>query len=215
MKRTILGFTAIALALGSATAPALAQTYSYRETREYQSNLPPDRRYYQDRNGAYYRPPVDRYVEGGYYPPPPPRYSEERVFVEFAPRYVEQRTYVDPRYAPPPAYAGYGYDARSDRRSPCQTAKRDNATAGTVLGALAGGVLGSHVSARGAKSGGTAIGALAGALIGSSLGRGSALESQDCAPVQAGAPYPPVAAWGDRPAPAPYSYERERYSYGH
>ena len=53
----------------------------------------------------------------------------------------------------------------------CERAKHDNKVAGTVIGAIAGGLLGNAVSHGGGRAGGTAIGAVGGAVVGNQLAR--------------------------------------------
>lgn len=53
----------------------------------------------------------------------------------------------------------------------CQQ-RSENRTAGTVLGAIGGALLGNAVSSHGGKTGGTIIGGVAGAAVGSNLSKG-------------------------------------------
>jgi hypothetical protein len=53
----------------------------------------------------------------------------------------------------------------------CQDEKRDNANKGTVIGAIAGAVVGSQVAGHGNKGAGALVGAGAGALIGRQIGK--------------------------------------------
>jgi hypothetical protein len=55
----------------------------------------------------------------------------------------------------------------------CQQENANHEVAGTVIGAIAGGLLGNAVSHGGGKAGGTAIGAVGGAVIGNRLAAGS------------------------------------------
>ena len=55
----------------------------------------------------------------------------------------------------------------------CQQEKANHEVAGTVIGAIAGGLLGNAVSHGGGKAGGTAIGAVGGAVIGNRLAAGA------------------------------------------
>ena len=55
----------------------------------------------------------------------------------------------------------------------CQERQHDKRVAGTVVGAVAGGLLGNAVAQHGGKSGGTIIGAVAGAAVGNQLSRGA------------------------------------------
>ena len=97
------------------------------------------------------------------------------------------------RGAPPPAYyepTGYdrdGYDRsrydrarnsnerREDDRSRARQDRRgrhcDRGTGGTILGAIAGGLLGNAVAGRGDRGVGTIVGAGAGALAGRAIDR--------------------------------------------
>ena len=53
----------------------------------------------------------------------------------------------------------------------CQQHQADNRAAGTVIGAIAGGLLGNAVSHGGGRTGGTVIGAVGGAVVGNQLAR--------------------------------------------
>ncbi len=57
--------------------------------------------------------------------------------------------------------------------SRCREARHDDRVAGTVVGAIAGGLLGNAVSHGGGRSGGTVIGAVGGAIIGNQLAASS------------------------------------------
>jgi outer membrane lipoprotein SlyB len=61
----------------------------------------------------------------------------------------------------------------ADAATRCRTSNNDNAAAGTIVGALAGGLLGNAVSRGGGRTGGTVIGAVGGAIIGNKLASGS------------------------------------------
>jgi hypothetical protein len=56
----------------------------------------------------------------------------------------------------------------------CEQQKHDQRTAGTVIGGVAGAVLGNAVSRGGGKTGGTILGAVAGAAVGNQLARSNA-----------------------------------------
>ncbi|MEC3948907.1 glycine zipper 2TM domain-containing protein [Sphingobium sp. HWE2-09] len=84
---------------------------------------------------------------------------------------------------------GYGYDRPGDRRGPPRYArrpirdndqiyrdrdgryycKRDDGTTGTIVGAIAGGVLGNVIAPGGSKTLGTIIGGAGGALAGRAI----------------------------------------------
>jgi len=53
----------------------------------------------------------------------------------------------------------------------CEQHQADNRAAGTVIGAIAGGLLGNAVSHGGGRTGGTVIGAVGGAVVGNQLAR--------------------------------------------
>jgi hypothetical protein len=191
MNRTIVAITAAALSLGAVASPVLAQSYTYSEHYEYRDNGGASGRYY---NG-------DPRYGAGYYAPPP-RYAAPR-YQGYRSGYDGYRSGYDGNRS---GYAdGYGYDNRTS----CQQAKHENGTAGLVLGAIAGGVLGNNVTHRGNHGAGTAIGALAGAALGNSIGRNSAKDSGACNEYGYGYDR------GQQGYAQPYSYERERYSYGH
>jgi uncharacterized protein YcfJ len=63
------------------------------------------------------------------------------------------------------AYRDYGRD------DICQEQKHDNANKGTVIGAIAGAVIGSQVAGHGNKTAGALVGAGAGALVGRQIGK--------------------------------------------
>jgi hypothetical protein len=66
---------------------------------------------------------------------------------------------------------GYYYDD-------CRAREHSNGAAGTIIGGIAGALLGSSVAPHhGNRAGGAAIGGVAGALIGNSIGRSSAKEN--------------------------------------
>src|SRR5436190_11771587 len=55
----------------------------------------------------------------------------------------------------------------------CRKERRDRRVAGGVLGAIAGGVIGSNVAGHGNRTTGTVVGATAGAVVGNNIGRAS------------------------------------------
>lgn len=74
-------------------------------------------------------------------------------------------------YGPPPAYAG-SYARPASAYAPQITCRNDHsaATAGAVIGALAGAALGSNIAAGGHRTGGAILGGVVGAGIGGSVG---------------------------------------------
>ena len=98
------------------------------------------------------------------------------------PAYYYGRT--DGWRAPPPSYddagyydrAGYGRDDRGrnrDRRNDrnYQNRRCDKGTGGTILGAIAGGLIGNAAAGRGDRGVGTVVGAGVGALAGRAVDR--------------------------------------------
>jgi len=61
----------------------------------------------------------------------------------------------------------------------CREIRHDQQVTGTVVGAIAGGLLGSAASRGGGRTGGTVIGAVGGAVIGNQLAAGSGRPCQD------------------------------------
>ncbi|WP_174293179.1 glycine zipper 2TM domain-containing protein [Sphingomonas bacterium] len=80
--------------------------------------------------------------------------------------YRDDRRGYDQRGYDPRRYDGRGYDARGDRRC-------SNGSTGTILGALAGGLLGHGIAGRGDRAVGTVLGAGAGALAGHAVEKSS------------------------------------------
>lgn len=61
----------------------------------------------------------------------------------------------------------------ADARSYCEQRAHDRKVGGTIIGAVAGGLLGNALSHGGGRTGGTLIGAGAGAVVGNNLARTS------------------------------------------
>ena len=76
---------------------------------------------------------------------------------------------------PPPGYYDGDYDRAPYRGGPQQHRRRfhhcDNGTGGTILGAIAGGLLGNTLAGRGDRALGSVVGAGAGALAGRAIDR--------------------------------------------
>jgi hypothetical protein len=70
----------------------------------------------------------------------------------------------DRYYHDHPAYPGY---------RACEHKKANNEVAGTLLGGIAGAVVGSNLAHGGGRTGGAVIGGVAGAAIGNTVGRSS------------------------------------------
>ena len=142
------GFRIVASALVAATmlVPAAAQAqggYGYAPgyERDYDRGGYGDPRGYEDRGG------YDRAGRYGYDapPPPPPVYA----------RGYGRRGFRDVEYGP---RGGRGY-------------RCDKGTGGTIIGAIAGGLLGNGIAGRGDRGAGTIIGAGVGALAGRAIDR--------------------------------------------
>jgi surface antigen len=113
-----------------------------------------------------YSPPATNY------PPPPPAYDNNYppapAYAAPPPAYGNYPApgYPAPQYsAPPPAYGAPppGYAAYR-----CEERHEGNTAGGAILGAIAGGLLGSAAS--NGHGAGTAVGAIAGGLLGASIG---------------------------------------------
>ena len=68
---------------------------------------------------------------------------------------------------------GYRYEHRTAQRQNvnCAEARRESGNSGTVLGAVAGGVIGNQLAGSGSRTTGTLLGAGGGALIGHQIGK--------------------------------------------
>lgn len=189
MNATPLTLTlAAVMAAGSVVTPAAAQYVDPRAEREYeqrvddynaqqdayarrQSDYDQRRMDYADNRADYERQKADyeraradydrRYGYGAY---------ERRYGV-----FVYRDTYADNRYYGRGDYRGYDRDYyRSYRNSPCERS-RDNRTAGgALIGAIAGGALGSNLDDDGNRAEGTVLGAIVGGVIGANIGRSTA-----------------------------------------
>jgi hypothetical protein len=67
--------------------------------------------------------------------------------------------------------AAIAIPAAASAATRCEQHQANNRAAGTVIGAIAGGLLGNAVSHGGGKTGGTVIGAVGGAVVGNQLAR--------------------------------------------
>jgi hypothetical protein len=83
----------------------------------------------------------------------------------------------------------------------CVQSNRDNATAGTIVGALGGAILGGAIAGRHDRGAGVVVGGAAGALAGNSIAR------SNNSPCPAGYYYAP-------PPPPPQAYDGGRFWYG-
>ncbi len=81
--------------------------------------------------------------------------------------YYDRAGYGWHRPAPPPPPRAYYRERSRDRYRRC-----DRGTGGTILGAIAGGLLGNAAAGRGDRGVGTVVGAGVGALAGRAIDRG-------------------------------------------
>ncbi|PZU11704.1 glycine zipper 2TM domain-containing protein [Sphingomonas sp.] len=91
---------------------------------------------------------------------------------------IDQRGYERDGYDRGDSRRGYGYDDRgyqrgpgNDRRGYRGRGRCDKGTGGTIIGAIAGGLLGNSVAGRGDRGVGTIVGAGVGALAGRAIDR--------------------------------------------
>ncbi|HEV2748621.1 MAG TPA: glycine zipper 2TM domain-containing protein [Allosphingosinicella sp.] len=106
-----------------------------------------------------------QYYRGhGYYNAHPRAYAYRDGYRRYYPgdRYYGGRRYVGSRH-----YRGRPYYGRGHGYRYC----RDSGAGGTILGAIAGGLLGSEIAGRGDRTEGAIIGGAAGALAGRAIDR--------------------------------------------
>lgn len=200
MKATPLTLTlAAVLAVGSAL-PALAQPVDPAAEAEYQqrtqqyndqqsdysrqrSDYDQRRSDYADNTAAYQRQKADyeraradydrRYGYGAYVR----KYGVFAYRDDYADNYYYDNRYrgYGDRYAGSTNYRGYDNDYyRGYRNSPCERSRTNRSVGGAVIGALAGGALGSNLDNDGNRSEGTVLGAIVGGAIGANIGRSTA-----------------------------------------
>ena len=143
-RRLKLAVAAFALALSLAPATADAQYYP-----QYDGRYDDGRDAYRARNG-YQR--GDHYADNGYY-----------ARDDYG-RGGRRNGRSAPVYAGPPVYRDDDPRSRVQRRC-------DKGTGGTILGAIAGGLLGNAAAGRGDRGAGTIVGAGVGALAGRAIDR--------------------------------------------
>jgi len=199
MKASPLTLTlAAVLAAGSVVTPALAQYVDPQAEADYQqrvqeynaqqsdyarqqsdydqrrSDYADNRADYQRQRADYERARTDydhRYGRGAY----------ERKYGVFAYRNDYSDNYwYDNRYRgyddrSTSSYRGYDRDYyRGYRNSPCERSRDNRTVGGALIGALAGGALGSNLDNDGNRSEGTVLGAIVGGAIGANVGRSTA-----------------------------------------
>jgi hypothetical protein len=189
MKATPLTLTmAAVLVAGSVVTPAAAQYVDPQAEREYQQRVDE----YNDQQSDYARSQSDYDQRRMDYADNRADYERqkadyERARADYDRRYgygayerqygvfVYHDNYADNDYYDRRAYRGYDSDYyRSYRNSPCERS-RDNRTAGgALIGAIAGGALGSNLDDDGNRAEGTVLGAVVGGLIGANVGRSTA-----------------------------------------
>jgi hypothetical protein len=173
---------ASALAIAAAT-PAFAQYQQYQPTDQYRQ----DQQRYQDERSAYEARRDNYDASRADYQSARADYERrradwERARADYDARYgygAYIRVYGpapvwdDTRWAratPPPSAGYYGRDAAY--AGPAVTCRNDHsaATAGAILGALAGAALGSNVAGHGVRTEGAVLGGVVGAGIGGAVG---------------------------------------------
>ena len=242
--------TAMASALALvATAPAVAQPYDqpygqqnnpppynqpsgspYRPTDQYQQQ----QRDYQAQQDAYRNQRADYRAARADYDRRMADWENRRAAYDarygygaYARVYGPAPVWDDQRWADrgPPAAPGYGADT-AYAAPPIQCNNNSAVTAG-LIGALAGGVLGSNVAGHGNKTGGTVLGALVGGGAGAAIGhandkykcdqQGAYWSYNDTVPYQVDSDvyrddrYADYSRRGCRLAPAPVNSSDYRY----
>lgn len=141
-----------ALSAVSIAAPAFAQPYGYDSYSNDDRSAYADDRAYSD----------DRYADDDRY--------DDRRGQRYNDQYDSDRSDSYRDYYRNGRYDRRQYDRYDGReRGNC----RDNRVAGTILGAIAGGVIGSNVDNRGSRNDGAAIGAVLGGLAGNGIASSS------------------------------------------
>jgi hypothetical protein len=115
--------------------------------------------------GGYYNPAPRAY---GYAPPGYHRYQPGDRYYGRARNYNRNGYYARPGYGRP-VYGNRGYYGRGQGYGYGYC--RDRGNGGKILGAIAGGLLGSEVAGRGDRTTGAIIGGAAGAIAGRSIDR--------------------------------------------
>jgi hypothetical protein len=178
MKTVITTAMASALALATA-APVLAQ--DYRPTDEYlqrQREYEARRDQYEAQRDAYrYRTADYRAARADYdrrmadWEASRAAYDARWGYGAYARRYGPAPVWDEARWAAPAPYAGY-YGRNTAYTAPIRCGNNSAVTAG-ILGALAGGVLGSNVAGRGDRTEGAVLGAVVGGGLGAAVGHAS------------------------------------------
>ena len=175
--------TALASALALATAlPAAAQPYGapYRPTDEYiqqqrsydrdRSTYEAQRRDYRDQRADYRAARADYERRMADWEARRAAYDARHGYGAYARAYGPAPVWDESRWASAPSAGYYGRDATYG--SPIRCSNNSTVTAG-LIGAIAGGVLGSNVAGRGDRTEGTVLGALVGGGIGAAVGNAS------------------------------------------
>jgi hypothetical protein len=170
----------------TAVAPAFAQT-PYRQVRDPYADAQ-----YQHDMDAYYAQQQQYQNQRGAYNARVDAYANDRAAYDARrAQYIRDRAAYDRRYGLgaydrryPDYYRTYSsswdqrYPNSADRNGVNTSAQvpacRSNATAGGIIGALAGAALGSNVAARNARPEGAVLGAVVGGAIGANIGKNSA-----------------------------------------
>lgn len=150
MARTSITFTALAATLALALSPVAASAHDRDDRRGYQDD---HRRHGHDRRDdrRYTQRYDQRYDQRGY------AYGGDYRQQAYGGGYAQPRGY----------YAGNAYPAQRGYGNRC----RGNGSTGTIVGAIAGGVIGNSVAGRGDRLLGTVLGGGGGAVAGRAIDR--------------------------------------------
>jgi hypothetical protein len=160
MARTSITFTALAATLALALSPVAASAHDRDDRRD-------DRRGYQDDHRRHGHDPRDdrrhaqRYDQRGY------AYGGDYRQQAYGGGYAQPRGY----YAGNAYPAQRGYYADTNYQRGYGNRCRGNGATGTIVGAIAGGVIGNSVAGRGDRLLGTVLGGGVGAVAGRAIDR--------------------------------------------
>ena len=173
--------TAMASALALATVvPAAAQPYGspYRPTDDYiqqqrsydrdRSTYEAQRRDYRDQRADYRAARADYDRRMADWEARRAAYDARYGYGAYVRAYGPAPVWDDSRWAYAPPSAGY-YGRDASYAAPIRCSNNSTVTAG-LIGAIAGGVLGSNVAGRGDRTEGTVLGALVGGGVGAAVG---------------------------------------------
>lgn len=161
MISKLVSTVVLAATVAGVALPAAAQAKHYDRDGYQESRYDDDdddryerRHYKHERRG---------YAYGNGYQP---RYYQSQR--SYQPRYDDRRRYAQD-YQPSAYYGDRSY--RGDNSYGQQTRRCSNGTTGTILGAIAGGLVGNGIAGRGDRTLGAVLGGGAGALAGRAIDR--------------------------------------------